>query len=336
MKTEILNATNVDELNRAAELLKEGNLVAIPTETVYGLAANANNPTAVNKIFTAKQRPNDHPLIVHIQSVVDLSKWAINIPEKAYLLASAFWPGPLTLVLEKAPWVASEVTGGHNKIALRAPAHPVMQKILALTGLGLAAPSANRYQKISTTTAQYVYEELDGKIDAILDGGNCTVGIESTILDLTESQPRILRIGPLTAEAIEQVLSEKIAVPSNHTVPIPGNKKIHYQPNTPLFIMSAQEIKNNLPSSTNKIGIICYTPLLALEINAIAQDKTHPHCITVHQLPQEKSGYATLMYKTLHELDAKNLDSIWLENPPQTNEWLDIHDRLGRAASRKS
>ena len=333
MKTKILHHNEPYALNQAAELLLQGDVVALPTETVYGLAANASDPVALKKIFEAKGRPSNHPLIVHIQNVATLSTWATNIPEQAYQLAAAFWPGPLTLVLEKAPWVPYEVTGGQNTIAVRVPANPIMQTVLNLSGLGLAAPSANLYQKISATTAGHVYAGLAGRISMIIDGGSCALGIESTILDVTHTPPRILRAGPITASDIALVLSQDIDAPKEHSISISGNKKSHYQPNAKLFLMSAKEIKEALITMSGKIGVFFYSAHLCDNLLALTKMGLSNENILLKQLPKEKIKYAALMYTTLHELDMASVDNILVEHPPNTEEWLDVNDRLKRASS---
>ena len=333
MKTKILHHNEPYALNQAAELLIQGDVVALPTETVYGLAANAGDPVALKKIFDAKGRPSNHPLIVHIQSVATLPTWATNIPEQAYKLAAAFWPGPLTLVLEKAPWVPYEVTGGQNTIAVRVPANPIMQTVLNLSGLGLAAPSANLYQKISATTAEHVYAGLAGRISMIIDGGSCALGIESTILDVTRTPPRILRAGPITASDIALVLSQDIDAPREHDISISGNKKSHYQPDANLFLMSANEIKEALITMSGKIGVFFYSTHLCDDLLVLTKMSLPNGNILLKQLPNEKVKYATLMYATLHELDMAQVDNILVEHPPNTEAWLDVIDRLKRASS---
>ena len=333
MKTKILHHNEPYALNQAAELLIQGDVVALPTETVYGLAANAGDPVALKKIFDAKGRPSNHPLIVHILSAAELSTWAINIPDQAYQLAAAFWPGPLTLVLEKAPWVPYEVTGGQNTIAIRVPANPIMQTVLKLSGLGLAAPSANLYKKISATTAGHVYAGLAGRIAMIIDGGACALGIESTILDVTHTPPRILRAGPITATDIALVLSRDIDVPKEHSTSISGNKKSHYQPNAKLLLMSAKEIKEALIRMSRNVGVVFYSTHLRCDVLALTKTDLPNDNILLKQLPQEKVKYAELMYATLHELDMARVDNILVEHPPNTEEWLDVNDRLKRASS---
>ena len=327
MNTEYLLADQPAHLTRAAQLLTAGKLVAVPTETVYGLAADACNPAAVAAIFTAKGRPANHPLIVHIAHPDEMHKWAEQIPASAYTLAEQFWPGPLTLLLKKAAHVDAIVTGGQPNIALRIPAHPVMQTLLQMTNLGLAAPSANPYQQVSPTQAKHVVDGLSGKIDAVLDGGSCAIGMESTILDLTQPEPRILRNGPVTAEAIALCLGCDVAQPQQHDVAISGNKRQHYQPRKPLHLFSTEQLLDCLDQSHQPIALVAYSE--QLKSLAIA----HPNLIYYPASP-EKKRYAQALYSTLHELDALEINAIWIERPPQTPEWNDVNDRLERAACR--
>jgi len=206
---------NKAAIEHAALLLRQGLLVAFPTETVYGLGADASNPEAVRKIFQAKGRPADHPLIVHISSVDSLNDWAVNIPDAAKKLAAHFWPGPLALILNKKPDVPLEVTGGQETVGLRMPDHPVALSLLKAFGGGIAAPSANRFCRISPTQAAHVEEELGDAVDLILDGGSCQVGVESTIIDLSGKQPKLLRLGHITQKDIEAVLQTELIIVSS-------------------------------------------------------------------------------------------------------------------------
>lgn len=306
----------------AADLLRAGELVAVPTETVYGLAADASNPTAVAKIFVAKGRPSNHPLIVHIGDIAQLSHWARNIPPQALLLAKAFWPGPLTLLLQKADAVSPVVTGGKTSIGIRMPAHPVLLALLQQTGLAVAAPSANPYKKLSPTSALQVMAGLQGRIAAVLDGGDCSVGLESTIVDLTSDTPQVLRAGPISAAELEVVLGVPVSTPKSHNVAVPGNVKAHYQPGKPLKIFSSVDLATALQQHAD--GVICLyqsAQFAALQL---------PHS---RQLPQDKAGYARLLYRSLFEADALPGQQIYLEQPPQTPEWDDVNDRLRRACS---
>ncbi|CCQ12819.1 TsaC protein (YrdC-Sua5 domains) required for threonylcarbamoyladenosine t(6)A37 modification in tRNA [Pseudoalteromonas luteoviolacea B = ATCC 29581] len=323
MKTEKL--IDVDAVARAAKIIKSGELVAVPTETVYGLAADANNPDAVAKIFAAKGRPADHPLIVHIASAEHLTNWAEHIPDSAFQLAAAFWPGPLTFILPKKNCVNNVVTGGHKSVGVRCPAHPLMRELLLELNTGLAAPSANPYKKISPTTAEQVLFGLEGKIAAVLDGGPCEVGLESTILDLTVETPRILRAGPISKAQIEQVLGVEVLLPKKHNIAVSGNVKAHYQPNKPLYAFSTEELKAKLLQPRNDIAVLYYTATLVSHIEQARLPSL--------KLGEDKPSYAKGLYYGLFTLDKADIREIWLELPPQNELWVDVHDRLSRAVS---
>lgn len=319
MKTLRLQGDSTEDIMLAARLLKQGGLVAVPTETVYGLAANAADEKAVMAIFKAKGRPANHPLIVHIADATQLAHWANDIPDAAYQLAEAFWPGPLTLLLKKHADVNDVITGGLETIGVRNPAHPVLLRLLESAQMGVAAPSANPYKKLSPTTADQVFETLLGKVDAVLDGGACDVGIESTILDLSSDRPTVLRPGPITATQISEVLGRPVATPKEHTIAVPGNVEAHYQPIKPLYLMNAAQIKTRI---SDRCDVVCVY---------FSDDlKSHMHADDV-QLPENKSDYAQAMYQTLYQLDMSGAAEIWLELPPNTEQWQDVHDRLSRA-----
>ncbi|MFC3031575.1 L-threonylcarbamoyladenylate synthase [Pseudoalteromonas fenneropenaei] len=315
-----------DGLNQAAELLQQGELVAVPTETVYGLAADARQPEAVAKIFHAKGRPADHPLIVHIADVAELSEWTTTVPAYAHTLAAAFWPGPLTFILPKAPHVSDIVTGGHPSVGVRCPSHPLMLALLKQLGTGLAAPSANPYKKISPTTAEQVLYGLNGKISAVLDGGACEVGLESTIVDLTTDTPRILRAGPITRQQLEAVLGCTVEQPKQHSEAVSGNVKAHYQPNTPLLVLPQAELLAKLHTANEKTAVMYYSEQVALQV----QGQT----LLTLKLAADKARYAQSLYYALHQLDQSEANEIWLEQPPSDDAWSDVQDRLARAAYR--
>jgi L-threonylcarbamoyladenylate synthase len=318
----IASETNIQ---LAAELLREGKLVAIPTETVYGLGADAKNPEAVKRIFAAKGRPVDHPLIVHIPDKSALADWAIEIPELAWKLAEHFWPGPLTIVLKKHPDVPLEVTGGQDTVALRVPNHPVALAVLQAFGSGIAAPSANRYCRISPTQASHVEEELGDKVDMVLDGGACEVGLESTIVDLSGDQPRLLRQGQISKTEIEQVLQMSVEIPEKDAqIHAPGRMEVHYAPITRTVLcttLQLQTIFQYQKFHDKKIGVVNYS--LALD------ESPQVHVIT---MPRQADEYAHALYSTLRELDHLSLDIILIEQPPQKEAWRAINDRLGKAA----
>lgn len=314
-----------ESYRQAAAFLRAGELVAVPTETVYGLAADARDPKAVAKIFTAKGRPANHPLIVHIASQEQLKDWAADVPAAAYQLADAFWPGPLTFILPKLDCVSEVVTGGHPNVGLRCPSHPLLLALLNELNSGLAAPSANPYKKISPTTAEQVLYGLSGKIAAVMDGGPCEVGLESTILDLTSAVPRILRAGPITKADIEKVLGVSVEMPKQHNEAVSGNVKAHYQPNKPLFGFSSEQLKEKLREAHNNIAVLYFSP----ELNEMM---ANTGAVSL-KLAEDKAGYAKGLYHGLFTLDQADVDTIWLELPPDSEQWADVHDRISRAVT---
>ncbi|MGD7035542.1 L-threonylcarbamoyladenylate synthase [Methylotuvimicrobium buryatense] len=311
---------------KAVELLNQGRLVAFPTETVYGLGADAGNAEAVTGIFKAKGRPADHPLIVHIANPAQLSDWASTVPATAQCLAKRFWPGPLTLILKKRPEVPNTVTGGQDTVGLRIPDNPVALRLLRAFGGGIAAPSANRFKRVSPTQASHVAEELDGLVDLILDGGPCRVGVESTIIDLSGASPLLLRPGSITKAEIEQELQCELTVistTSNDTPRAPGQMAVHYAPTTPTRLCPSEQLNETirqLSEQGNKIGLLAFRfePNLSM---------------TIIHLPETAEAYAQGLYAALRELDRLGLDVILVEQPPESNEWHAINDRLKKAAA---
>jgi L-threonylcarbamoyladenylate synthase len=232
-------------VEEAAKALSSGLLVAFPTETVYGLGADASNPEALKRLYAAKGRPEKHPVIVHLQKGEDIEKWASSVPEAAYVLAKLFWPGPLTLVLKKARHVPEQVTGGQDTIAIRVPSHPLAQALLSAFGSGIAAPSANKFGRLSPTSAEDVRTEFGDEIAMVLDGGLSEIGIESTIVDLSSEQPRILRPGMIHSESIMVALKElgqDISAPAQEQPRVPGSLPQHYAPQTPLKVLPEKEL----------------------------------------------------------------------------------------------
>ena len=253
--------------------------MAFPTETVYGLGADASNPAAMKKIFAAKGRPADHPVIVHIADMSDLKHWAAEVPRAAWLLAEKFWPGPLTMVLKRAPQVSDLITGGQDTVGLRVPAHPVAQHLLKAFGGGIAAPSANKFGRLSPTTAEHVREELGEAVDMVLDGGPCEVGIESTIVDLTRETPAILRPGRMSAQQIADALLAQLGEPAGDRPRVPGSLASHYAPRAPLKIVHPDEIENyRAPSGRAAAGRGAGTPRAAarFESGAVAGGAGNP------------------------------------------------------------
>jgi L-threonylcarbamoyladenylate synthase len=314
-----------ENLARAAELLAAGELVALPTETVYGLGADASNPTASAKIFAAKGRPANHPLIVHLADASQLPEWAREIPPEALALAKAFWPGPLTLILKKQPGVPEVVTGGQDTVGIRIPDHPVAQALLRAFGGGIAAPSANRFGRISPTTARHVAAELADQVALILDGGACDVGIESTILDLSRETPAILRPGAIGADAIAAVIgrrpSEASQAAPSDAPRVSGSLPGHYAPRTPLEILAPAALDARLARDGERCAVL-----------ARRQPSDLPHQVWI-AAPLDAAGYAHGLYANLRALDFSGAVAILVEALPTGAEWTAIHDRLGRAAT---
>lgn len=324
----------------AVALLQAGELVALPTETVYGLGADAANPGAVAKIFAAKGRPADHPLIVHLPGAGHLDQWARDIPATAWELAEAFWPGPLTLILKRAKGVPDAVTGGQDTVGVRVPAHPLALDLLrAYAGAGggangmcgIAAPSANRFGRISPTEAAHVREELGEAVALVLDGGPCPVGIESTILDLSRGEafaPRLLRPGHITPEQIESVLGQRLELPAAKPGPgaprVSGSLDAHYAPRTSMRLIAPERLLdfiNAFRHSGRRCAVLCHSH--------------PPHAGMPHawrMLPADPEGYARGLYAALRELDATDAEMIVVENIPATPQWAAVADRLRRAA----
>jgi len=313
---------------QAAALLKQGRLVAFPTETVYGLGADASNPEAVARIFAAKGRPTDHPLIVHIADAEQLSDWAAVVPESALKLAAKFWPGPMALVLPKQDWVPPAVTGGQATVALRVPNHPVALKLLQAFGGGIAAPSANRFCRISPTLASHVAEELGDAVDMILDGGPCRVGVESTIIDLSGERPRLLRPGQISAEAVAGVLAIDLLLPEAQAseVRAPGMLAVHYAPVTATMLCAAEDMRDllaTLLAEGKRLGVLAHSP----------QGLSLAGCgVEILAMPQSVEAYAQALYASLRQLDGLGLDLILVERPPQNSAWRAVNDRLAKAA----
>ncbi|AYH43126.1 threonylcarbamoyl-AMP synthase [Azoarcus sp. DN11] len=328
-----------DEIQRAADLLRAGELVGMPTETVYGLAADALNVEAVGRIFSAKGRPADHPLIVHLPDATHLARWARAIPKDALALAKAFWPGPLTLILKREEGVPDAVTGGQDTVGLRVPDHPVALALLRAFDSGIAAPSANRFGRISPTTAAHVREELGDKVALVLDGGPCQVGIESTILDLSRDTPVILRPGAISADDIGRVIGRVIgrrpdmrkphaeegaATAASDQPRVSGSLAAHYAPRTPLQLIPAARLAEEsamLAGEGSRVAVLA-------RICADPKDAR----LTWRNAPSDPAGYAHELYANLRDLDACGADFIVVEVLPETLDWQAITDRLGRAA----
>jgi L-threonylcarbamoyladenylate synthase len=313
-----------EEIEKAAAILRAGGLVAFPTETVYGLGADASNAAAVRRIFVAKGRPADHPLIVHIADMTGLKHWAADVPRGAWVLAEKYWPGPLTMILKRAAQVADVVTGGQDTIGLRVPAHPVAQRLLKAFGGGVAAPSANRFGHLSPTTAQHVREELDGAVDMILDGGACPVGIESTIVDLSGAQPAILRPGHVSAKQIEDALLVQLGSAGAAGPRAPGMLAAHYAPQTPLKLVHPDEIENFIRRQA---------PDTAVAVLARRSRPRDTRAALWQVGPQLPGEYAQHLYALLRRMDRAGCTLIVVELPPELPEWAAVRDRLTRAGT---
>ncbi len=310
---------DLDAIRVAARLLEAGQLVGMPTETVYGLAADASHPEAVAAIFAAKGRPSNHPVIVHVARDADLLRWAAEVPVEARQLIDAFWPGPLTLILPRAAGVPAAVTGGQDSVGLRCPSHPVAQALLKEFRQGqggLAAPSANRFGRVSPTTAQHVIDEFGapgaGPLAAVLDGGQSEVGIESTIVDLTRLDtlgPVLLRPGRISAAQIEAALGRPLAMPDRAAPRVSGSLDAHYAPATPVALVAAADIDR-----------------------LVADLRAKGKRVVILRCSGDAHAYAHALYANLRALDREAADLILVEQPPQDAAWQGVNDRLRRAA----
>jgi len=338
MNTEILS-THTPALfdaavRRAAELLLAGEVVALPTETVYGLAANALDEKAVAKIFQIKDRPANNPIIVHIASIEMAKRCVAHWPVGAGQLAKAFWPGPLTLVLPRAKEIPGIVAAGGTTVGVRWPGHPLIQAVIRECGFPLAAPSANLSSRISPTNARHVRQQLGGKICLIVDGGQAQVGIESTVLDLTVSPPRVLRPGMIHAESLAAVMgvvrSQKPEVrsKSSKALPSPGLLKKHYAPKTKLLVLSWRDDAhlNSQLSTLNPQPSTCF-------VIAHTHIPSGENFARVSFIPHDGEAFALAIYAELHRCDEAGAKLIVVEAPPESLEWSGIADRLRRASA---
>lgn len=324
-----MNTPPVDAaaVEHAASVLRNGGLVALPTETVYGLAADADNEAAMRALFAAKRRPSDHPVIVHIEGAESLNDWASGIPDAAHVLARTFWPGPLTLVLKRTARAKDIVTGGQDTVGLRSPSHPWMRAVLREFGGALAAPSANSFGRVSPTTAQHVIDDLGvkprGRIDLILDGGACPLGIESTIIDLSGDAPMLLRPGSITLEQLQGAIGRQVFDADARAPRASGRLEKHYAPRTPLAVMPAEELAKALATPGNE-RLAVLAPLHVLQ-------NCRADVVLAIAAAERAEGYARSLYANLHRLDTRGANRLLIATPPAGPQWEAVHDRLRRA-----
>ncbi|MBK9442195.1 MAG: L-threonylcarbamoyladenylate synthase [Comamonadaceae bacterium] len=354
----ILSGEYSNSIAAAVDCIRTGGLIGLPTETVYGLAADADNDVAVAGIFNAKGRPADHPLIVHVANAQSASHYAADIPEFAQALMKAFWPGPLTLILPRRAGVANAAAGGHPTIGLRCPAHPIALAVLNWGRMpihqdesgvndkqlepdphylwGLAAPSANQFGRVSPTTAAHVAGEFgDGLL--ILDGGPCHVGIESTIIDCTRGAPVLLRPGVVTVDQVQAVCGHKVLQKNElpaQAAPAPkasGTLESHYAPQARVQLMSAEALLSALEMLESDEDIVAARPVTALYCRSALQDASSH--VLYRRMPDDAVNAAQELFAALRNFDAQGVQTIWVEIPPDTPAWDGVRDRLQRAAS---
>jgi L-threonylcarbamoyladenylate synthase len=319
------------DVGEAVAVLRGGGLVGLPTETVYGLAADASRRDSIARVFESKGRPTDHPLIVHVAGPSQIDRWARDVPPHARLLVDRWWPGPLTLLLWRSAEVVDEVTGGRDTVALRCPAHPMARQVLEEFDGGLVAPSANRFGRVSPTSATDVLDELGEEVDLVLDGGACEVGVESTIVDLTGQTPVVVRRGGVTPEEIAEVLGVEVEVAGDGaTVVAPGMLASHYAPDARLVVLAPDvddarvvaEVADHLVDDRG-VGVLAPRRIEGLPFGAVELDPAGG-----------PDDYARVLYSRLREADAREFDLLVVVPPPADGIGAAVHDRLARAAHR--
>jgi L-threonylcarbamoyladenylate synthase len=306
------------EVRRAAQILRAGGLVAFPTETVYGLGADAASAQAVKKLYAVKRRPTDHPVIVHFENAQKAFTWAREVPEAAKKLAARYWPGPLTLILKRSPMAKNFVTGGQDSVGLRVPSHPIARELLEAFKGAIAAPSANRFGLVSPTTAAHVREDLGKGVDVVLEGGPSEVGIESTIVDLSGDVPVLLRPGHISKGELESLIGEvreKSAAAPRHS----GGLERHYAPRTPARMVPSHGLDKAITERKARVAVL-----------AFSRPDEHVHFWL--RMPRDPQAYARRLYAALRELDSAGCELILIEAPPETAEWSAVRDRLRRGA----
>jgi L-threonylcarbamoyladenylate synthase len=314
------------DLARAVHSLRRGRLVAFPTETVYGLGADASNADALKRLFKVKRRPTDHPVIVHLADAGALDAWAAEVTPECRKLADSWWPGPLTLVVARGTDVLDEVTGGRRTIGLRVPDQPVARALLRAFDGGIAAPSANRFGRVSPTTADHVRADLGDDVEIVLDGGPCAVGLESTIVDCSGSRPTILRLGALSQERVEDVLDAPVAVGGETAAP--GTLPAHYAPRARVLVTAVGEIEQVAAPyllAGKRIGLLAMAPTPGV-----------PAAVVVLDPPADVDEYARMLFARLRDADALGLDAVLAVPPPRAGIGAAIVDRLVRASRRSA
>jgi L-threonylcarbamoyladenylate synthase len=306
------------EVRKAAEVLRGGGLVAFPTETVYGLGADASSATAVTRLYQTKGRPSDHPVIVHFADADKAFAWAREVPEAARKLAARFWPGPLTLILKRSALAKDFVTGGQDTVGLRVPSHPVAHELLSAFAGGVAAPSANRFGHVSPTTAAHVREDLGKEVDLVLEGGPSDVGIESTIVDLSTGNPVLLRPGHISPEELEAALGGPVAERTGEAPRHSGGLERHYAPRTPARLVLTHELDKQIAQLKDRVAVLAFS----------RPDERVDFWL---RMPRDPRAYAQKLYAALRELDTAGCERILVETPPDTAEWDAVRDRLKRA-----
>jgi L-threonylcarbamoyladenylate synthase len=304
------------EVRRAAEILARGGLVAFPTETVYGLGADASSRAAVERLYRVKGRPASHPVIVHFAAAEQALAWASEVPQAARRLAARFWPGPLTLILKRSAHAQDFVTGGQDTVGLRVPSHPIAQELLQEFKGGIAAPSANRFGQVSPTTAAHVREDLGADVDLVLEGGPSEVGIESTIVDLSSGAAVLLRPGGIPAEALGIALAGRSAASPRHA----GGLARHYAPRTPARLVATQDLDRAIAAMGRRVAVL-----------AFSRPDERVDCWL--RMPRDPVAYAQRLYGALRELDSAGCAAILVEAPADLPEWAAVRDRLSRACA---
>ena len=305
------------EIRRAAEILRAGGLVAFPTETVYGLGADAANEKAMARLYAVKRRPSDHPVIVHFHSPTHAFAWAREVPDAAKELAELYWPGPLTLILKRSARAKDFVTGGQDNVGVRVPSHPVARDLLKEFRGAIAAPSANRFGLVSPTTAAHVREDLGKDVDLVLEGGASEVGIESTILDLSGNTPVLLRPGHISRGELESIIGA-IQEASTSSPRHPGAMERHYAPRTPAQMVPAHGLDKEISRMKERVAVLAFS----------RPDERVDYWL---RMPREPQAYAQRLYAALRELDSAGCERILVEAPPDSPDWSAVRDRLKRA-----